>query len=287
MKPLRHFDAFSGIGGFALAASYTQGIETIAYCEIDPYCHKVLRKNFGKDIQIFNDITKLGHTELDPLRPVDLFTGGFPCQPYSIAGKRRGDDDDRALWREMLRVVEILKPTWVVGENVANFVNMALDDLLTDLEGQGYEVQPFLIPASGVGAPHKRERCFIVAHSKRGKFQRQRGHRTLESKAGTGANSAEERKRVWNAARDLRANVSDSQCGRLQGGAVRPTASKAIQSAARDFAHGRIWAAEPELGRVANGIPHRMDRLRGLGNAVVPQQVYPILQAIVDIEFAK
>jgi len=154
-------DLFSGIGGFSLAASWTGQIETVSFCEIEPYCQKVLNKHWP-DVPIYPDIKELKGEDIGP---VDIVCGGFPCQPFSCAGKRRGKEDDRHLWPEMFRVIQETKPTWVVGENVAGFRNMALDDALADLEGERYEVQTFIIPALSVGAPHLRERIWIMANS--------------------------------------------------------------------------------------------------------------------------
>jgi len=165
-----HIDLFSGIGGFALAARWA-GFETVQFVEIDKFCQKVLNKNFP-GVPIHDDIKTFHWTEASPF----ILTGGFPCQPFSCAGKRRGKEDDRFLWPEMLRVISEARPTWVIGENVAGFINMGLDDCISDLENQGYEVQTFIIPACAVNAPHRRDRVWIVAHT---------------STAGTGSESGE------------------------------------------------------------------------------------------------
>jgi site-specific DNA-cytosine methylase len=172
-----HLDLFSGIGGFALAARWA-GLETVQFVEIDPFCQKVLRKNF-EGVPIHDNIKTFTYArcfrqaisqeqatgiEQCNQRPF-LLTGGFPCQPYSCAGKRRGKEDDRALWPEMLRVISEARPTWIIAENVAGFIGMGLDDCISDLENEGYEVQPFVIPACAVNAPHRRDRVWIVAHS--------------------------------------------------------------------------------------------------------------------------
>ena len=146
---MNHLDLFSGIGGFALAASWA-GINTVAFCEIEPFAQKVLKKNFPS-VPVFPDICKLKRSDIN--ETVDIITGGFPCQPFSVAGKKRGADDDRDLWPQMFRVIKEFKPTWVIGENVANFVGMAFQRTKTDLESEGYEVQPLIIPACGVNAP--------------------------------------------------------------------------------------------------------------------------------------
>jgi len=158
MTDYKHIDLFSGIGGFSLAARWA-GFETVQFVEIDPFCRKVLNKNFP-GVPIHDDIKTYKHSGAS--RPF-LLTGGFPCQPFSCAGKRRGAEDDRALWPEMLRVISEARPTWVIGENVGGFISMGLDDCISDLEAEGYTVQPFVIPACAVNAPHRRDRVWIVA----------------------------------------------------------------------------------------------------------------------------
>lgn len=173
---MRHLDLFSGIGGFSLAASWVwDDLEIVSFCEQDKFCQKVLKKHWP-DVPIFDDIYTL---KGDQFGAVDIITGGFPCQPFSVAGKQRGSEDDRYLWPEMLRVIKEAKPRWVVGENVTGIINLALDDVLASLENIGYETQAFIIPACGVDAPHRRDRVWIVAHSER---NRRRSRRTTESR---------------------------------------------------------------------------------------------------------
>jgi len=155
---VRHLDLFSGIGGFALAARRV-GWQTVGFCEIDPFCQKVLRKHF--DAPIYDDIRSLDGKSVGP---VDVISGGAPCQPYSQAGKQRGSLDHRELWPEFVRVVGEARPRWAVGENVVGFIRLGLDKLCDDLEAQGYACESFVVPAS-VFRPHKRERVWIVAHS--------------------------------------------------------------------------------------------------------------------------
>jgi DNA (cytosine-5)-methyltransferase 1 len=161
---MKQIELFAGIGGFGLAGEWA-GIETVCQVEIDPFCQKVLQKNFP-NAQRHSDIKTFdGH----PFRgTVDLVSGGFPCQPYSTAGKRAGNDDDRALWPEMLRVIGEVAPRWVVGENVAGLISMdggrVFAGIVANLEGIGYSVEAFVIPACAVGAPHRRDRIWIVAH---------------------------------------------------------------------------------------------------------------------------
>lgn len=160
---MTHASLFSGIGGFDLAAEWAGWIN-VFNCEIDKFCQKVLRYHFPNAIQ-YEDIKS---TDFAIYRGgVDVLTGGFPCQPFSLAGKRRGSDDNRYLWPEMLRAIREIQPRWVVGENVLGIVSwsggMVFEQVCADLEGEGYEVQPFLIPACAVDAPHRRDRVWFVA----------------------------------------------------------------------------------------------------------------------------
>ena len=174
-----HIGLFEGIGGFSFAAKLA-GWETLATCEINPFGQHIL-KHYWPGAYHHGDIKTLTYdtinAELSSRYGTDwrkepvIITGGFPCQPYSLAGKRLGKEDDRHLWPEMLRVIREISPEWVVGENVFGLVNwdggLVFDEVQSDLEAAGYEVQPFILPACGVNAPHKRERVWFVAHSTR------------------------------------------------------------------------------------------------------------------------
>lgn len=162
---MKVIDLFSGIGGFSLAGSW-MGWETIAFCEIDKFCQRVL-KYYWPNTPIHEDIT---NTDFTIYRgTADVLTGGFPCQPYSLAGKRKGTEDNRHLWPQMLRAIREAQPTWVVGENVPGLVNwskgLVFEQVQADLENEGYEVQSFIIPACAKDAPHRRDRVWIVAYS--------------------------------------------------------------------------------------------------------------------------
>ena len=167
---LKILDLFSGLGGFSLGLERTGNFETIAFCDNDKYSNLVLQKHW-KGVKIYNDVKEITKEKLesDGVELPDIITGGFPCQPFSVAGKQKGTSDDRHLWPEMFRIIQELKPRWVIGENVKGLVNlqdgMVFETVCTDLEGEGYEVRAFNIPAAGVGAPHRRERIWIVAHA--------------------------------------------------------------------------------------------------------------------------
>jgi len=162
---MKHGSLFSGIGGFDLAADW-MGWENVFHCEIAEFPRKILN-HYWPNADCHEDIKKTDFTKYRGT--VDIISGGFPCQPYSAAGKRLGKEDDRHLWPEMLRVIREVKPQWVVGENVRGLLNwnggMVFHEVCADLENIGYEVQSFIIPASGVNAPHQRERLWIIAHS--------------------------------------------------------------------------------------------------------------------------
>ena len=161
MNEKTHLDLFSGIGGFALAAKWN-GYRTVGFCDNEPYAQAVLKKHWP-EVPCHKDIREV-RGEL--YAGVTLLTGGFPCQPFSNAGKQRGKSDDRYLWPEMLRVIREARPTWIIGENVAGIVNMELDQVHIDLEAEDYEVESIIIPACGVDAPHRRNRVWIIGRNK-------------------------------------------------------------------------------------------------------------------------
>ena len=150
------------MGGFALGLSWAGGFETVAFCDNEPFAQEILKKRWP-NVPIYEDVRTINEKELGK---IDIITGGFPCQPWSLAGARKGADDDRDLWPEMVAIIENLQPKWVIGENVRGFINepLGLQRTLSDLESIGYQAIPYIIPASGVGAFHRRERVWIIAN---------------------------------------------------------------------------------------------------------------------------
>ena len=308
MNELTHLDLFSGIGGFALAAKWN-GYRTLAFCDNEPYAQAVLKKHWP-DVPCHQDIREV-RGEL--YAGVTLLTGGFPCQPFSVAGKQRGKDDNRYLWPEMLRVIREAKPTWIIGENVAGIVNLALDQVCTDLEAEGYEVEPIIIPACAVDAPHRRDRVWIVGYAKsnglttskagRGLFnqpEEQGGQEQERELAGTSCASADvadtnggqfskcesERKSVQMPCEsgqrvcDVSDTISQRRCGGDTEGQYAEDAWQSSSGAGYNARRVEGWLLEPNVGRVAHGIPNRVHRLKGLGNAIVPQVAAEIIRCI-------
>ena len=158
---IKILDVCSGIGGFSLGLEATGGFDTVAFCEYDEFCRKVLNKHWP-EVPIYKDLKEIGNEPTRLIQEFDLICGGIPCQPFSLAGKQKGKEDDRHLWPYMYEIIKHKKPTWVIVENVGGFVNVALDDVCLDLETEGYATQSFIIPACGVEAPHRRERIWII-----------------------------------------------------------------------------------------------------------------------------
>ena len=281
MNDLTHLSLFSGIGGLDLAAEWA-GFRTVGQCEWADYPRAVLEKHWP-GLPRWRDIRTLTGDDFfakTGLRTVTVLSGGFPCQPFSTAGKRRGKDDDRYLWPEMLRVISEIRPAWVVGENVAGIVSMALDTVLSDLESIGYACQAFVIPACAVDAPHRRDRCAIIANADSQRCNKQQhaafADCTLISdwKDNESAAFSDGNYGSWTVRRNGELSAAE-RSGSGGGNNSRGTP---------EYGGGEWWPAEPDVGRVAHGVPARVDRLKCLGNAVVPQQFYPIFRAIADLE---
>ena len=276
-----HLDLFSGIGGFALAARWA-GFKTIGFCDNEPYAQAVLKKHWP-DVPIHGDIKTLDGTAY---RGITILTGGFPCQPFSNAGKRRGKEDDRYLWPEMLRIIREARPSWVVGENVVGIIGLALDQVLSDLEKESYEVEAIIIPACGVDANHRRNRVWIVARAKslaNSKNTKRRARQLGKTLATIWASGDYELAGSGKNVADSKGEQSSSNHHRgKQREACESKQSQSGGSHCWELREGN-WATEPSVGRVVNGIPYGMDRLKGLGNAIVPQVAYQIIKAITMV----
>ncbi len=292
---MRHLDLFSGIGGFSLAASWVWGpeYENVGFCDNSQFCQAIIKKNF-KNAKIYSDIR---HLDGNKIKKLDLLTGGFPCQPFSFAGKRRGKDDDRYLWPEMLRVIREARPRWIIGENVAGIISMALDKILADLEREGYETQTFVIPAAAQNAPHRRDRVWIVGHDDTDARSKRNDRRRIHKDSGLSqriflsqieeGRSAARGEIGTNHSASSR-NFADSQSARQQGWTYGP---RKVQFWGSGTGYDWLEVAT-DLCRVDDGIParldgreltarqHRVERIKALGNAIVPQVAADILKVI-------
>jgi DNA (cytosine-5)-methyltransferase 1 len=361
---LRILDLFSGIGGFSLGLERTGGFETVAFCEIEPFCRKVLRKHWP-DVPIYEDVRELTAERLgaDGIA-VDVICGGFPCQDISHAGKGAGIEGERSgLWSEYARLIGELRPGYVIVENVAALLGRGLERVLGDLAALGYDAEWHCIPAAYVGAPHRRDRVWIVAHPNgeplrgdgcpgdvraQGSMQGEADQRqwfwadasagrssadvadatrlqpgrskqwSEWQRAGKGcepvsmADADQPRLEGWNGAsvpqragectaRTSSASVADAQGSGRRAGRSRRSAGVGEGIRQQPLSDPDIfapigsaiawqecdpWLPEPDVGRVAHGIPSRVDRLKGLGNAVVPQIPELIGRAILEAEAA-
>jgi len=305
---MRHLDLFSGIGGFALAASWIWGAKhgIVGFCEIDSFCQKILKKHWP-EVPMYSNIKELKGDQFDA---VELITGGFPCQPYSVAGKRAGAEDDRHLWPEMFRIIREVRPGWIIAENVPGIVNMELDQVLADLEGEDYTTETFIISACAVDAPHRRDRVWIVANSK----QFRRGGRNNEDGAKREIQTTGSRSECKSGIladnglsqpMELPGGIKTCRDGIGDGGKTISNSNgngssfRELRGASHETQGVEIltpepfylfngepakWQPEPRLGRVADGIPNRVDRLRGLGNAIVPQVAAVIMRIIKEAD---
>jgi len=251
---MKFISLFAGIGGFDLGLERA-GMQCVGQVEIDPMCQQVLEKHWPnvKRMRDIRDVigNEFGYT--------DLVCGGYPCQPFSTSGKRKGNKDARYLWPEMRRIISIIKPTWVIGENVAGHITCGFDEVINDLEKENYETRSFVLTASALGAPHERKRVFIVANL-RAWNSRSRVESTAED--------------VYRDGKGEQTNVSSSyrRSGICEGDDKNQSNIRPNKVA--------WWEAEPGLDRVVYGIPCQPHRFKQLGNSVVPQVVEVIGRAI-------
>jgi DNA (cytosine-5)-methyltransferase 1 len=282
---MRHGSLFSGIGGFDLAAEW-MGWENVFHCEWNEFGQKVL-KYYWPEAESFDDITKTDFTKYHGT--IDIISGGFPCQPYSSAGKRKGKDDDRHLWPEMLRAIREISPRYVVGENVRGLTNwnggLVFDEVCAELEAIGYQVAPVIIPACGVNAPHRRERIWFVAYSNLFRSianieRKERFQRGSRGKALSKFNGASSKEIITNASSDGLQDALENR--KLERGRFR-IGNKS-----------HIWDAFPSKSPICSGndgLPYRLDgitfskwrneSIKAYGNAIVPQVAYEIFKAII------
>ena len=240
-----HLDLFSGIGGFALASRWA-GLTTMQFVEIEPYAQKILKKNFP-EVPIHSDICTFSAVNIQ--RPF-ILTGSWPCQPFSRAGNQRSSSDDRYLWPEMLRIIRESRPCWIVSENVIEIVKMDLSKVLSDLENSGYSTQVFQIPACAVDAEHKRERIWLVSNTN----SEQINNSFHESFAKGSKKTTSDFQNYW-----------DNSCNSIT---MRQT---------RSFFKSRV-------DRISHGLPFRMDRMRCLGNSIVPAVAFQIISNIIKAQ---
>ena len=290
MKKLTHLSLCSGIGGIDLAAEWA-GFVTVAQCEIDEYASKVLAKNF-KGVPNLHDIRTVTDERIKQLGigTPTVISAGFPCQPYSLAGKGLGDRDERDLWGEVARVLGEVRPKWFVGENTPGLFarnnQRYFRRILDDLTALGYSVGWGIWGACDVGAPHRRDRVFIVARNADCDDEKK------EPSIFNGKNA--ESSRVYREVSDAvikRCDQNEIQRREFEKSWDEENAGR-IQTCGVQFKRvcGGIpgkrewWKTEPDVGRVVARVSHRVDRLRCLGNAVVPQQIYPIFEEIAKTE---
>jgi len=318
---MNHGSLFSGIGGFDLAAEW-MGWNNTFHCEWMPFPRKVLSHYFPNSIS-YEDITK---TDFSIHRgTIDILTGGFPCQPYSSAGKRLGKEDERHLWPHMLRVISEVKPTYVVGENVRGLTNwnggMVFEEVCIDLESQGYEVQPILLPACAVGAPHRRDRvwfvaynatnseCFRLQHSeKRGDIQESTGKtrcerseftESLEANGCNGSSTNTNSIRHNRHTEETRSNNSNCNGMGEEIGQYRNNVWSKTERCSTNNSRSKIsnWETFPTQSPICggnDGLPTELDgitfpkwrqeSIKGYGNAIVPQVAYEIFKVIAEMD---
>ena len=274
---MRMLDLFSGIGGFSLAAEWVWGdeLEIVGFCEIEKYCQKVLQKNFT-GVPIHEDITELDGNDF---KDIDLITGGFPCQDISIAGKGEGITGKRSgLWFEMHRIIREVRPRYALIENVPMLTIRGGTRVISDLAEIGYDAEWTIIGADDVGAWHRRKRIWIVAYPECLGQSERSDIKRIDIERKTSNKSIKCYK-----TQPIAKNVPDTDSKRSQGLVKRSQESRGYEQPIRFRSRARQrswWNAEPDVGRVANGISNRVDRLKGLGNAIVPQVAYEIMKRI-------
>jgi len=291
---MRVLDLFSGIGGFSLGLERA-GMETVAFCEIEEYPRKVLAKHWP-NIPCYEDVRDVSKQRLDAdgIGRIDVITGGFPCQDISVAGKQAGIEGERSgLWGELARIIGDIRPRYAIVENVTALISgdngAWFGTVLRDLAQIGYDCEWHCIPASELGAHHHRDRVWIIAYPANSRRQKRENIRRAgpQNQQKQDHDIRCESRGFYKTSNDGD-KVPNSDSQRSQ----RLLTDRTIQEWSETVGHsgqgsespGRAWAIEPAVGRVANGVPRRVDRLKGLGNAVVPQIPELIGRAIMEIE---
>tara|TARA_R100000234_G_scaffold120021_1_gene104893 strand:- start:7000 stop:7911 length:912 start_codon:yes stop_codon:yes gene_type:complete len=293
MNKLKVLDLFSGIGGFSLGLEWTGGFETVAFCEIEKFPQQVLKKHWSH-VPIYSDVKELTYEKLraDGIVRPDIITGGYPCQPFSVAGKQAGERDKRHLWGEMFRLVKECRPSWVIGENVSGHIKLGLDTVLDNLESEGYQARTFSISASSIGAWHKRERVWIVANSKCNTNKHTlkgctRKKEKISNKYRQNNSTARESCRTSSIREsNNKHDVSNSTSSKrdeheIDGGHGEFETQEISRDRSSLLGESPWWLSEPNVGRVVDGLPNRSHRIKALGNSVVPQIPMLIGEAIL------
>lgn len=286
---MNHGSLFSGIGGFDLASEW-MGWNNAFHCEINPFCQKVLKYHFPNAIS-YADIKTTDFTEWNG--KIDIVSGGFPCQPYSVAGNRKGKDDDRHLWPEMLRSIKQIQPSWIVGENVPGIINwskgMVFNEVQTDLEAAGFEIfPPLILPACGVNASHKRDRVWFVAYSYNNKHIRNAGR--YEGTGNTEGVQERNKMELFNKSNSLwdapNSNGIGQQGGEQRMQEAQPQRHDTESCTTKQLQYSKFGdsLSAPRIFRGNDGLSNGVDRVKALGNSVVPQVVYQIFKAIEQYE---
>jgi len=331
---MTHLDLFSGIGGFAYAADQVWPDVEHTFCEIDPFCQEVLKKHWPNS-KIYGDIRSIITDSLssnggrkadgpntdqgrpassdrtESLQPqdwqtrpnnsqsgLDLITGGFPCQPFSQAGRRGGTSDNRYLWPEMLRVIQLTTPTWVIAENVRGLLTieqgLVFEQVCLDLEASGYEVQPLIIPAVSLNAPHRRDRVWFIAHAKSA-GTRGDGRETANQGRGTSEDRGESLRQIHGQISAGGSTPTDTDATDSRSLSARDTDRRGIQETRQGstrYSEGsRDWETNwlevaTRLCVLDDGLPNRVAKLKALGNSIVPQVAIEIMKAIQTSESA-
>mgnify|MGYP003677167341 FL=1 len=300
-KMLKTLDLFSGIGGFAVGLEATNFFKTTCFVEQEPYCKEVLRHHFP-EVPILGDIKNVKRSDLPDPDP-DVIVGGFPCQPFSSAGLQKAQSDSRHLFPEMFRLIKECRPSWVIGENVIGIVKLGLDEVLTDLENEGYATRTFNIPACAIGAPHLRQRVWIIAHSD----SKRKSNGAIDAQAqgelvadpsisglqehgyGQTKDAIERSKDVADPQSKRHGRGSSKKCGNEQriilpkeqeGGEM----GREAEGCGEPHRPDQWWESEPPVGRLAHGVPNRVSQIRALGNSIIPQIAKEIGNAIKTAE---